>query len=64
MVIGTNRGNYLLIHMLKYRFPNIFKAEQLTFAQKILNKTIDHCELIVIEILIKFIDFFFNCSQY
>lgn len=44
MVIGTNRGNNLLMHMLKYRFPNIFKPEQLTFAQKILNKTIDHCE--------------------
>lgn len=46
MVIGTNRGNNLLMHMLKYRFPNIFRPEQLTFAQKILNKTIDHCESI------------------
>ncbi len=46
MVVGTNRGNFLLMHMLKYRFPNIFKAEQLTYAQEILNKTIDHCESI------------------
>lgn len=44
MVIGTNRGNNLLMHMLKYRFPNIFKANQLIFSQKILNKTIDHCK--------------------
>lgn len=44
MNIGTNRGNYLLIHMLKHRFPNIFQTEQLTYAQEILNKTIDHCE--------------------
>jgi hypothetical protein len=44
MNIGTNRGNNLVIHMLKYRFPNIFKSEQLTYAQKILNKTIDHCK--------------------
>ncbi|CRK99389.1 CLUMA_CG012594, isoform A [Clunio marinus] len=43
--IGTNRANYLLIHMLKYRFPNIFQTEQLTFAQEILNGTIDHGHL-------------------
>lgn len=44
MNIGTNRGNYLLINMMKYRFPNIFQTEQLTYAQEILNKTVDHCE--------------------
>lgn len=44
MNIGTNRGNYLLLHMLKTRFPNIFKSEQLTYAQEILNRTVDHCE--------------------
>ena len=43
-IIGTNRGNHLLIHMLKNRFPNIFQSDQLTYAQQILNKTIDHCE--------------------
>lgn len=46
MNIGTNRGNYLLIHMLKYRFPNIFQSDQLTYAQEILNRTIDHCEFL------------------
>lgn len=44
MNIGTNRGNYLLVHMLKFRFPNIFQTDQLEYAQDILNKTIDHCE--------------------
>lgn len=43
-IIGTNRGNYLLLHLLKNRFPNIFQSDQLTFAQQILNKTIDHCK--------------------
>lgn len=42
-IIGTNRGNYLLVNMLKYRFPSIFQPDQLTYAQQILNKTIDHC---------------------
>lgn len=42
--IGTNRGNFLLIHMLKHRFPVIFQTEQLTYAQQILNKTIDSGE--------------------
>ena len=48
MNIGTNRGNYLLLHMLKYRFPNIFQSDQLKYAQEILNKTIDHCKLFFI----------------
>lgn len=48
MVIGTNRGNNLLMHMLKHRYPYIFKDNQLTFAQKILNKTIDRCKLILL----------------
>lgn len=46
MNIGTNRGNYLLFHMLKYRFPNIFQTDQLKYAQEILNKTVDHCKFI------------------
>jgi alpha/beta hydrolase fold len=44
MNIGTNRGNYLLVTMLKNRFPNIFKTEQLVYTQELLNKTIDHCK--------------------
>lgn len=44
MNIGTNRGNYLLINMLRSRFPNIFKNDQLIYAQEVLNKTVDHCE--------------------
>lgn len=44
MNIGTNRGNYLLVHMLKFRFPNIFQLDQLKYAQDVLNKTIDHCK--------------------
>lgn len=44
MNIGTNRGNYLLVNMLKNRFPNIFKTEQLVYTQELLNKTIDHCK--------------------
>lgn len=44
MNIGTNRGNYLLLHMLKYRFPKIFQLDQMKYAQEILNKTIDHCK--------------------
>jgi hypothetical protein len=40
--IGTNRGNYLLMHMLKYRFPHIFKSnESLTYAQEMLNHTVE-----------------------
>lgn len=48
MDIGTNRGNFLLIHMLKFRFPNIFQADQLTYAQEILNRTVDNSELFIV----------------
>jgi hypothetical protein len=40
--MGTNRGNNLLLHLLKFRFPNIFKPEQIKYAHKLLNKTINH----------------------
>lgn len=40
--MSTNRGNFLALHMLKYRFPNIFKPEQIKYAQKLLSKTLDH----------------------
>ncbi|XP_049546044.1 phosphatidylserine lipase ABHD16A isoform X1 [Anopheles darlingi] len=39
--LGTNRGNYLLVNMLKNRFPNIFKQEQETLARELLSKPID-----------------------
>ncbi|XP_035905845.1 phosphatidylserine lipase ABHD16A isoform X1 [Anopheles stephensi] len=39
--LGTNRGNYLLVSMLKYRFPNIFKQEQETLARELLTKPVD-----------------------
>lgn len=31
MNLGTNRGNYLLLNMLKYRFPNI--SDQLKYVR-------------------------------
>ncbi|EAT41832.1 AAEL006569-PB [Aedes aegypti] len=39
--LATNRGNFLLIHMLKFRFPNIFKADQENLAKDILGKPIE-----------------------
>ncbi|EAA11786.4 phosphatidylserine lipase ABHD16A [Anopheles arabiensis] len=39
--LGTNRGNFLLISMLKYRFPNILKPEQETYAKELLSKPVD-----------------------
>ncbi|XP_055534912.1 phosphatidylserine lipase ABHD16A [Wyeomyia smithii] len=38
--LGTNRGNFLLISMLKYRFPNIFKTDQENLAKEMLSKPI------------------------
>lgn len=46
-VIGTNRGNYLLITMLKNRFPKIFQGETLNYSQEVLNKTVDHCKFFI-----------------
>ena len=40
-VLGTNRGNFLAIHLLKHRYPNIFKTQQIQLAQQILTKPID-----------------------
>lgn len=43
--IATNRGNFLLLHMLKFRFPQIFSGNESTkFAQEMLSKTVDNCE--------------------
>lgn len=39
--LATNRGNFLLISMLKHRFPNIFKPEQENLAKEILAKPIE-----------------------
>ncbi|XP_055611363.1 phosphatidylserine lipase ABHD16A [Uranotaenia lowii] len=39
--LGTNRGNFLLVNMLKYRFPNIFKPEQEALAKELLNRPIE-----------------------
>lgn len=55
LVIGTNRGNFLLLTMLKNRFPNIFQAETLNYTQEVLNKTIDHCKLFMNNLFLMFI---------
>lgn len=44
MDVATNRGNNLVINMLKHRFPNIFKAEQISFINKMLSRTIEKSE--------------------
>ena len=41
MNIATNRGNYLLINLLKYRFPNIFAGEQIIYVKNLLSKTLE-----------------------
>lgn len=46
MNLATNRGNNLLITMLRFRYPNILKKEQEALANDTLSKTLDHnCEL-------------------
>lgn len=39
--LSTNRGNHLLIHLMKTRFPNIFHPEQINRITKILSQPID-----------------------
>ncbi|XP_055910639.1 phosphatidylserine lipase ABHD16A [Eupeodes corollae] len=39
--IETNRGNYLLLNLLKYRYPNIFQSLQITRIKNLLTKPID-----------------------
>ncbi|KAJ6640936.1 Phosphatidylserine lipase ABHD16A [Pseudolycoriella hygida] len=41
MDVSTNRGNNLLINMLKQRFPNIFKTEQVNLVNKMLSRPIE-----------------------
>lgn len=39
--IETNRGNYLVLTLLKYRYPLIFKTSQLTRMKKLLSRPVD-----------------------
>lgn len=39
--IDTNRGNFLVLSVLKHRYPNIFGASQLSKAQSILSKPLE-----------------------
>lgn len=39
--LATNRGNHLLIYLLKTRFPNIFKTEQINRVTKMLSQPLD-----------------------
>lgn len=47
--IETNRGNYLLISFLKYRFPNIFKPPQVAFTINLLSKPLEKTKINVEE---------------
>lgn len=44
MKLETNRGNFLLLKMLKYRFPNIFKEPQVEFVKKMLSQSLDQTD--------------------
>lgn len=39
--IETNRGNFLVLAVLKHRYPNIFGPSQLNKAQSILSKPLE-----------------------
>lgn len=41
--MASNRGNHLLIHLLKTRFPNIFLTEQVDRITKMLSQPLDKC---------------------
>lgn len=41
MDVSTNRGNNLLLALLKFRYPNVYKAEQIAVITKILSKPIE-----------------------
>jgi hypothetical protein len=54
MNIASNRGNYLLVNLLKYRFPKIFQKDQVNLANEILSKSLDHNgEFAIIQRIIK-----------
>lgn len=40
MDISKNRGNFLLVSMLKYRFPHIFGIEQINHVSQMLSNPI------------------------
>jgi len=39
--LSTNRGNHLLMYILKARFPNIIKTEQIAHVNKMLSNVIE-----------------------
>lgn len=39
--IDTNRGNFLTLSVLKYRYPNLFNASQLQRAKGLLSKPLE-----------------------
>lgn len=45
MNLSTNRGNHLAVSMLKYRYPNIFKSEQIQDITLMLRKPLERCRL-------------------
>lgn len=45
MDVATNRGNNLVISLLKYRFPNIFKSEQIALINNRLSRPIEKSKL-------------------
>lgn len=44
MDLSTNRGNNLIVYILKTRFPNIFQSNQINHVNKMLSSPIDKCE--------------------
>lgn len=43
--LASNRGNYLLIHLLKTRFPNILQTEQVDRITKMLSQPLEKCKI-------------------
>lgn len=45
-ILLSNRGNYLLLSLLKYRFPTLFDNEtQQNYAKEVLSKPLDRTKL-------------------
>lgn len=44
-VLASNRGNFLLLSLLKFRFPNLFKEAQQNYALKVLSSPLDRTPL-------------------
>ncbi|XP_030561045.1 phosphatidylserine lipase ABHD16A [Drosophila novamexicana] len=47
--IDTNRGNYLALSVLKYRYPNLFGSTQLSLAKALLSKQLESYSYTVAE---------------